>query len=154
MMDAMVTVHPDGTRRDDPYPPADQHAPHVDVDNVMLGADCGGLLGRAEPVTDSALTRAPRIDGITLIRRAHAGGVDSRSRRYQQAPEHDLPAVRLDVDRVGDDETSQRKITSDVGKRRSTQDSASRHFPHMTPANHQNRQHPMSTSTQVSGGAG
>lgn len=116
MMDAKAAMHPDRTWWDDRYPPADRHAPYVDVHNVELGAD-GDLPGRAEQVTDNALTRAPRVDGIILIRRAHASGVDSRSQCSQQAREHDLTAAHRDLDRVGVGEPKRRKMTPDVGKR-------------------------------------
>lgn len=78
-------------------------APYVDVENLVFGAD-GSLPGRAEPVTDSALTRLCCAYGADPIRHAYAGWADLRVRRYRQALEHDVTAGLRDVDRVGDDE--------------------------------------------------
>jgi hypothetical protein len=153
MMDAVVTVYPDWTRRDNPHLPADQHGSHADVDHVMLGTD-GSHPGRAEPVTDNARTSSGRTYLTTSSRRVHAGGADPRVRRYQQALDDDLTAALRAGDRVDDDEPNRRQTTADVGERPSTQDSPSPHFLDMTPASHQNQQHPTSTSTQVSGGEG
>lgn len=126
----MATVLPGGTRQDDQSLPPDRHTPNVDGDNVLLGA------------------------GTNSLRRAKADWANPRVGSCEQALERDIIAALRDVDRVDDDEPNQQKTTPDVDKRPSTQDSPSRHFLDMTPANHQNQQHPMSTSTQVSGGEG
>lgn len=94
MMDAVVTVHPDWTRRDDPFVPADWHAPHVDVEYVLPGSN-RSLPGRAEPVTDSALTRSGRVYGEAF---------DLHVPRSPQALQHDITHAPRDVDHVGDDE--------------------------------------------------
>jgi hypothetical protein len=68
-MDAMATVLPDWTRQDEPSLPPDRHTPHVDVDNVLLGADTNSL------------------------RRANADWANPRVRPCAQALEHDTIAA-------------------------------------------------------------
>jgi hypothetical protein len=153
MMDAMATVHPDWARRDDQPPSADLHAPHVEVDNLVLGAD-GGLAGRAARVTDSAQTWS-RLAYRTFVRSAYAGqGRPTEWARYPRTLEHDIIAAPRDVDRTRDDEPT--PVETNVYPRQALffDDRASRHFPHMTPANHRNQRDATNTSAQVSAEVG